>query len=63
MKKVLIIDSHIQFREFLKQKLTDDQIEVVIMQDNRDLYTSMTSVFPDLIILDLTEDSTEEMEF
>ena len=63
MKKVLIIDKHPQFREFLKQKLTDDQIEVSMMLENRDMYSRMTTVFPDLIILDLDEDSDEEMEF
>lgn len=63
MKKVLIIDKHPLFRDFLKQKLDDDQIEVVLTQENRDLYSRLTTVFPNLIILDLDMDSTEEMEF
>ena len=63
MKKVLIIDKHPLFREFLKQKLTDDQIEVSMMLDNRDMYSRLTTVFPDLVILDMDEDNSEEMEF
>ena len=61
MKKVLIIDKHPLFREFLKQKLTDDQIEVSMMLDNRDMYSRLTTVFPDLVILDMDEDNSEEM--
>ena len=63
MKKVLIIDKHPLFREFLKQKLTDDQIEVSMMLENRDMYSRMTTVFPDLLILDMDDDNSEEMEF
>lgn len=63
MKKVFIIDKHPLFREFLKQKLSDDQIEVVIAQDTRDLYIQYTNVFPNLIILDLDDDSTAEFDF
>lgn len=63
MKKVLIIDKHPLFRDFLKQKLTDDQIEVEIMQENRDYYARLTTIFPNLVILDFDEDNTEELEF
>ncbi|MCQ2592284.1 MAG: response regulator [Treponema sp.] len=63
MKKVLIIDSHQLFRDFLKQKLADDQIEVIITQENRDTYSKLINVLPNLIILDIPEDRTEVMEF
>ena len=63
MKKVLIIDSHPLFREFLKQKLYDDQIEVVLSQVGRDAYTRTISILPNLIILDMSEDRLDEMEF
>ena len=63
MKKVLIADSHPLFRDFLKQKLAEDQIEVVISQANRELYTKMITTLPNLIILDMNEDNYEEMEF
>ena len=63
MKKVLIIDSHPLFREFLKQKLYDDKIEVVLSQVGRDAYTRTISILPNLIILDMSEDRLDEMEF
>ncbi len=63
MKKVLIIDSHQLFRDFLKQKLSLDQIEVVLTQENRDSYPKMLTVLPNLIILDMSEDRIEEMNF
>ena len=63
MKRVLIADSHSLFRDFLKQKLTEVQIDVVISQENRDLQTKLITSLPNLIILDMNEDDTEEMEF
>ena len=46
MKKVLIADSHPLFRDFLKQKLSEDQIEVITTQENRDIYTKVISSLP-----------------
>ncbi len=63
MKKVLIADSHPLFRDFLKQKLSEDQIEVITTQENRDIYTKVITALPNLIILDMEEDNTMEMEF
>jgi len=63
MKKVLIADSHPLFRDFLKQKLSEDQIEVLTTQENRDVYAKMITALPNLIILDMNDDSTMEMEF
>lgn len=63
MKQVLISDSHPLFRNFLEQKLTDNQISPILSQENRDLRTRMTSDQPDLIILDMKDDNTEEIEF
>ena len=63
MKKVLIADSHPLFRDFLKQKLSEDQIEVITTQENRDIYTKVITSLPNLIILDMEEDNTMEMEF
>ena len=63
MKKVLIADSHPLFRDFLKQKLTEEQIEVITAQQNRDLFTKMITALPNLIILDMNDDDTEEMDF
>ena len=63
MKKVLIIDSHQLFRDFLKQKLAVDQIEVTLTQENRDSYPKMLTLLPNLVILDMGEDRVEEMAF
>ena len=63
MKKVLIADSHPLFRDFLKQKLSEDQIEVITTQENRDIYTKVITTLPNLIILDMEDDNTMEMEF
>jgi len=63
MKKVLIADNHPLFRDFLKQKLTEEQIEVILTQENRDIYTKMITNLPNLIILDMDEDNTAEMSF
>lgn len=63
MKKVLIIDSHQLFRDFLKQKLADDQVEVILTQENRDSYPKLLNVMPNLVILDMTDDRSEEMDF
>lgn len=63
MKKVLIIDTHPLFRDFLKQKLAMDQIEVVLTQENRDSYPKMLSTLPNLVILDMSDDRIMEMDF
>lgn len=63
MKKVLIIDNHQLFRDFLKSKLSIDQLEVSIAQQNRDSYTKMITLLPNLIIMDMGDDPTEEIAF
>lgn len=63
MKKVLIADKHTLFREFLKTKLEEDQIEVILSQETRDVFAKMITILPNLIILDLEDDDSEEMEF
>ena len=63
MKKVLIADNHPLFRDFLKQKLSEEQIEVILTQENRDIYTKMITTLPNLIILDMDDDNSEEMSF
>lgn len=64
MKKVLIIDDHQLFRDFLKAKLSIDQLEVTICQQNKDTsYTKMITLLPNLVIMDMGEDTESEMEF
>jgi len=63
MKKVLIADSHPLFRDFLKNKLSEDQVEVIVSQEIRDLYTKMITTLPNLIILDMGSDYAAEYAF
>ncbi len=63
MKKVLIISNKPVFSEFLKQKLSADQIEVILAQAGRDAYPKLMNSLPNLILLDMEEDNFDEMEF
>ena len=63
MKKVLISDNYPLFRDFLKQKLSEEQIEIITTQENRDLYTKLITNLPNLLILDLSDDDSLEMDF
>ncbi len=63
MKKVLILDEHTLFRDFLKQKLAEDQLEVIVPQDTRAYYTKLISVLPNLVILDMEDDNYEQLAF
>lgn len=55
MKNVLIIDAPPMFREFLKNKLSEEKVNVVITQEKRDALIKITSVLPDLVIIDINE--------
>ena len=56
MKKVLIIDAPPLFREFLKEKLTAEKIEVEMAQGDRDAFTKLLSIMPDLLIVNSPDD-------
>lgn len=53
MKNVLIVDALPMFREFLKDKLTEERIECTFIQEKRDAITKMINLLPDLVILDV----------
>lgn len=55
MKNVLIVDPSPMFREFLKDKLTDEKISVTVVQEKRDAIIKITSMLPDLVIYELSE--------
>lgn len=55
MKNVLIIDAPPMFREFLKNKLSEEKVNVVITQEKRDALIKITSVLPDIVIIDINE--------
>lgn len=55
MKNVLIVDPSPMFREFLKDKLTEEKISVTVVQEKRDAIIKITSMLPDLVIYELSE--------
>ena len=55
MKRVLIVDTPPIFREFLKNKFSEEKIDVTFIQEKRDAITKMISLFPDLVIMDISE--------
>lgn len=63
MKKVLIIDENPLFRDYLKQKLSEEQIEVVLTQERRDSFAKMITNLPNLIIFDMGIGVQEEIDF
>lgn len=63
MKRVLIIDAPPLFREFLKEKLSHEKVNVEIANIKRDAYTKLVSTLPDLLIIDLTVPLREIVDF
>jgi len=63
MKTVLLIDATPMFREFLKEKLALEKIEVDTAQGHRDALMKVINNVPDLIILDIETSVDDMMEF
>ncbi len=63
MKKVLIIDSSKLFSEFMKEKLSTENITVEVSNGRRDAYTRLITVLPDLVIMDVSDSFTDLMDF
>ena len=63
MKKVLIIDAPPLFREFLKEKLSAEKIEVDIAQGNRDAFTKLLSQLPELLIVNSPDNYQDLLDF
>lgn len=63
MKRVLIIDAPLLFREFLKEKLSHEKVTVEIANIKRDAFTKLVSTLPDLLIIDLSIPIREIVEF
>ncbi|MCI5645138.1 MAG: response regulator [Treponema porcinum] len=55
MKNVLVVDASPIFSEFLKDKFSEEKIEVTFIQDKLDSIPKMISMLPDLVILDINE--------
>lgn len=62
-KQVLIIDASPMFREFLKEKLTSENIAVDVAEGHRDAYTKLLSLLPDLVIIDIGTSIQDYLEF
>ena len=63
MKQVLLIDPPALFREFLKEKLSSEKIEVETTGGRCDAFAKMVSLLPDLIIIDVPEKIQDLTEF
>ena len=63
MKNVLIIDAPPIFREFLKNKLSEEKVEVTVTHKKSDAVLKITSLLPDLVIIDINDfDDPVEIE-
>lgn len=63
MKQVLLIDAPPLFRDFLKEKLTDEKIGIETATIKRDAFTKLLSALPNLIIIDVETDVFALSEF
>lgn len=63
MKKVLIIDSSKLFSDFMREKLSAENISVEVTNGRRDAYTRLITVLPDLVIMDVSDSFTDLMDF
>lgn len=55
MKNVLIVDADPMFRDFIKDKFSEEKVEVTVVPEKRDAIIKMNSVLPDLAIIDINE--------
>lgn len=55
MKEVLLIDGSHLFREFLKEKLAEEQVHLENATGNRDAYTKIITMLPSLIIIEAND--------
>ena len=61
MKNVLVVDATPVFSEFLKDKFNSENIEVSFVQDKLDSIPKMISLFPDLVIVEITEEDPADL--
>lgn len=63
MKRVLLVDAPILFRDFLKEKLSQEKITVEVADGRRDAFTKMISTLPSLIVLDISNSFKDIVAF
>lgn len=60
MKSVLLIDGSPLFQDFLRDKITAEQVNLEIAS-SREAYSKMLSLLPDLIIIEIQNNISEEL--
>ena len=63
MKHVLIIDATPLFREYLKEKLKEENIEVELIQGQNSAFTKLVSQLHDLVIINISENFYDAIDF
>ena len=63
MKQVLLIDATPLLREYLKEKLKEDNIDVEIIQGQNSAFTKLVSQLHDLIILNIPDNFYDAIDF
>ena len=63
MKQVLLVDAAPLFREYLKEKLKENNIDVEIVQGQNSAFTKLVSQLHDLIILNISENFYDAIDF
>lgn len=61
-KQVLIINAAPMFREFLKEKLSSENVSVEISDSRLDSFSKVVRILPDLIIIDIESSFDEVMD-
>lgn len=62
-KNVLIINASPLFREFLKEKLSMENVGVEVASGKRDAFTKLINILPSLVIIDVENTFSDLMEF
>ena len=63
MKHVLIVDATPLFREYLKEKLKNENIEVEIIQGQNSAFTKLVSQLHDLVIINISDNFYDTIDF
>ena len=63
MKHVLIIDASPLFREYLKDKLKEENIEVELVQGQNSAFTKLVSQLHDLVIFNISDNFYDAIDF
>ncbi|WP_162005074.1 response regulator [Dictyobacter vulcani] len=52
-KRILVVDDRNELLHLMRRVLEDEQYQVSILQEGKDAFTTVKSMLPDLLILDL----------